>query len=123
MTTLPRLLLLVEDDQLVRMTLAEGLSDAGFEVLEAEDAESGLALLASRPDIAVLLTDINLPGADGFALAHAARVLRPQLPVVYASGRYREAVPDRALPDAAFLAKPFTVACCAHVLEGAMARG
>jgi CheY-like chemotaxis protein len=115
-----RLLLLVEDDELVRATLAEGLADAGFEVLEAEDAESALRLLATRNDIALLLTDINLPGADGFALARAARRLRPRLPVVYASGRYREADPQRALPDAVFLAKPFSVSSAVATLHGAM---
>src|SRR3712207_2730154 len=94
-----RLLLLVEDDPLVRTTLAEALGDAGFEVLEAEDAESALGMIAAHDDLAVLLTDINLPGADGFALARAARRLRPRLPVVYASGRYREADPARALPE------------------------
>ena len=115
-----RLLLLVEDDPLVRATLAEGLADAGFEVLEAEDAEAALSLVAARADIAVLLTDINLPGADGFALARAARRLRPRLPVVYASGRYREPDPQRALPDAAFLAKPFSVSSAVATLEGAI---
>jgi CheY-like chemotaxis protein len=118
-----RLLLLVEDDALVRATLAEGLSDAGFEVLEAEDAESALGLVASRDDIAVLLTDINLPGADGFSLARAARRLRPRLPVVYASGRYREPDAQRALPGTAFLAKPFSVSCAVATLEGAMSAG
>jgi CheY-like chemotaxis protein len=118
-----RLLLLVEDDPLVRTTLAEALADAGFAVLEAEDAESALGLVAARADLAVLFTDINLPGADGFALARAARRLRPRLPVVYASGRYREADPRRALPDAAFLAKPFSVSAAVRTLEGAIAGG
>jgi CheY-like chemotaxis protein len=116
-----RLLLLVEDDALVRATLAEGLVDAGFEVLEAEDAETALHLVATRAEIAVLLTDINLPGADGFALARAARRLRPRLPVVYASGRYREPDSRRALPDAPFLAKPFSVSSAVATLEGAIA--
>ncbi len=115
-----RLLLLVEDDALVRSTLAEGLIDAGFEVIEAETAEAALNLIATRTDIAVLLTDINLPGADGFALARAARRLRPRLPVVYASGRYREADPRRGLPDAPFLAKPFSVSSAIATLESAM---
>jgi CheY-like chemotaxis protein len=118
-----RLLLLVEDDALVRSTLAEGLVDAGFEVLEAEDAETALHLIATRGDIAVLLTDINLPGADGFALARAARRLRPRLPVVYASGRYREPDARRALPDAPFLAKPFTMSSAVATLEGAIGEG
>lgn len=115
-----RHVLLVEDDPLVRMTLVEGLADAGFEVLEAEDAESALRVLAHHPEIALLLTDINLPGADGFALARAARVLRPDLPVIYASGRFRQAEPGRGLPDAPFLAKPFSVACAAATIAGAM---
>jgi CheY-like chemotaxis protein len=123
MKAMSRLLLVVEDDPLVRGTLVEGLQDEGFEVLEAEDAEEGLRLLSRRPDISALLTDINLPGADGFSLAHAARMLRPGLPVVYASGRHRFAEPGRALPGAPFLAKPFTIASAASTLEGAMGRG
>jgi CheY-like chemotaxis protein len=115
-----RHVLLVEDDPLVRMTLVEGLADAGFEVLEAEDAESALRVLTRHPEVALLMTDINLPGADGFALARAARVLRPDLPVIYASGRLRAAEPGRALPDAPFLAKPFSVACAAATIAGAM---
>lgn len=115
-----RQVLLVEDDPLVRMTLVEGLADSGFDVLEAEDAETALRVLAHHPDVALLLTDINLPGADGFALARAARVLRPDLPVIYASGRFRQAEPGRALPDAPFLAKPFSVACAAATIAGAM---
>jgi DNA-binding NtrC family response regulator len=115
-----RLLLLVEDDPLVRGTLVEGLEDAGFEVIEAEDAEEGLELLARRPDITALFTDINLPGADGFSLAHAARMIRPGLPVIYASGRHRYPDAARALPDAPFLAKPFTIASAASTIEGAL---
>jgi CheY-like chemotaxis protein len=120
-TTRP--LLLVEDDELVRSTLAEALADAGFEVLEAEDAETALHMLAERGDLAALMTDINLPGADGFVLARAARRLRPDLPVIYASGRYREPDPKRALPGARFLAKPFSVSCAVEVLQGAIGTG
>jgi len=116
-----RLLLLVEDDPLVRTTLAEALAESGFDVLEAEDAESALRMVAEHDDLAALLTDINLPGADGFALARAARRLRPGLPVVYASGRSREADPRRALPDAAFLAKPFSLSCAVATLDRAIA--
>lgn len=119
----PRRLLLVEDDPLLRMTLAEVLGEAGFVVLEAEDAESALGLLAAHDDLALLLTDISLPGADGFALARAARRLRPGLPVVYASGRLTETDPHRALPGAPFLAKPFSVSAALETLNGAMGRG
>lgn len=118
----PRRLLLVEDDPLLRMTLAEVLAEAGFSVVEAEDAESALGLVASRDDLDLLLTDINLPGADGFALASAARRLRPALPVVYASGRISEPDPQRALPGAPFLAKPFSVSKAVTTLECALGR-
>ncbi len=116
-----RLLLLVEDDPLVCMTLVEGLVDSGFAVLEAENAEAALDMLARRPDIAAMLTDINLPGADGFTLAQLARELRPELPVVYASGRHRQAEPGRAVPDARFLAKPFCLSRAAAIIASAMA--
>ncbi|HZF76470.1 MAG TPA: response regulator [Acetobacteraceae bacterium] len=118
----PTVLLVVEDDELVRLTLVEGLGDAGFDVVEAEDAEAALSLLSEKPEISALLTDINLPGADGFVLARAARRLRPNLPVVYASGRIAEAVPGRALPDAPFLAKPFTPAFAAAAITEAISR-
>ena len=117
-----RRLLLVEDDPLLRMTLAEALTEAGFTVTEAADAESALGLVASRDDFDLLLTDINLPGADGFALASAARRLRPGLPVVYASGRLSEVDPQRALPGAPFLAKPFSLSKALTTLQGAMGR-
>jgi CheY-like chemotaxis protein len=80
-------LLIVEDEFLIRMTLSEVLSDDGFEVIEAADAEEALAALDGH-DIAVMLTDIQLPGAmDGRALAARARETRPRLPVIFMSGR------------------------------------
>ncbi|WP_188897673.1 response regulator [Caldovatus sediminis] len=116
-------LLVVEDDFLVRLTLADGLTEAGFTVLEAGDAQAALALLVTRRDILAMLTDINLPGeADGYALARAARVLRPDLPVVYASGRHGAMAAARAVPGARFLAKPFTAALAARVLRETLGR-
>jgi CheY-like chemotaxis protein len=115
-------LLLVEDDFLVRMTLVDALTDAGFEVLEAGDAQEALAVVCDRQDIAAMLTDINLPGgADGFTLARAVRVLRPTLPVVYASGRYGVPEHGRMVEGARFLAKPFTPALAAATLRELMA--
>lgn len=110
--------LLVEDDPLLRMTLAEAPTEAGFTVVEAEDDESALCPVAGRDGLDLPLTDINLPGADGFALASAARRPRPGLPVVYASGRLNEADPQRALPGAPFLAKPFSLPKALTTLQG-----
>ena len=100
------LLLVVEDDFLVRLTLVDALTDGGFDVVEAGDAEEALALVCDRADIAAMLTDINLPGgSDGFALAKAARVVRPDLPVVYASA-YSYVTP-RQVPGSIMLNKPY----------------
>ena len=114
-------LLVVEDDFLVRLTLVDALSDDGFEVLEAADAQEALSHMCSRPDIAAMLTDINLPGgADGFALARAVRVIRPGLPIVYASGRYAAAEHGKSVEGARFLAKPFTPSLAAAVIRDLM---
>lgn len=99
--------LLVEDDELVRLILAEMLGDAGMSVAEAPDAERALAHTAAPP--AVLVSDVDLgPGMDGVALAAEARRRWPGLRVVLVSGlptnraRCRPGVADR------FLAKPVT---------------
>lgn len=83
----PRLLL-VEDEFLIRLSLSEVLSDDGFEVVEAEDGETALALMDGQDDFAMMLTDIQLPGRfDGYVLAQKVRTKRPGLPVIFMSGR------------------------------------
>lgn len=115
-------LLVVEDDFLVRLTLVDALGELGFEILEAEDARNALSLLCDRPDIELMLSDINLPGgADGFALARAARVIRPSLPVLYASGRYNRAEPHQQVDGARFIAKPFSPTLAAVVIHEMLA--
>lgn len=80
-------LLLVEDEFLIRLTLAETLQDAGYEVMEAEDADEALAHLAAGP-VDLLLTDIQLPGpADGNELVRRVRATHPELPVIFMTGR------------------------------------
>lgn len=118
----PPVLLVVEDDFLVRLTMADALTDGGFEVIEAGDAQEALGHICRRKDIAAMLTDINLPGGeDGFALARAVRVIRPKLPVVYASGRYTAAESGKSVDGSRFLAKPFTPSLVADVIRNLMA--
>lgn len=116
----PPVLLVVEDDFLVRLTLVDALTDDGFEVLEAADAQEALNHVCARSDIAAMLTDINLPGADGFALARAVRVIRPGLPILYASGRYATVDDGKSVEGARFLAKPFTPSLAAAVIRDLM---
>ena len=104
---LPARVMIVEDEFLIRLTLSEVLSDEGYEVIEAESGEEAIRLLQeSRVD--VLLTDIQLPGSlDGRALVLQARVARPDLPVIFMTGR-----PDAMGRDATgaldvFISKPY----------------
>src|SRR5918994_5783850 len=81
--------LVVEDEALISEMIGEALSDSGFQVCVAADANEALEHLAEGFEPDVLFTDIGLPGdMDGSLLAFAARKLRPGLPVVYASAAW-----------------------------------
>ena len=100
--------LVVEDEGLVRLDAAESLRDAGYEVLEATDAAEALAIVLARDDIAVLFTDINMPGSmDGLELARRVHDFRPLVRLVLTSGAIK---PTRAeIPDhGAFISKPYS---------------
>jgi DNA-binding response OmpR family regulator len=105
--TNPRILI-VEDEFLIRLTLAEALADEGFDCAEAESGDAALDLIKSGPMFDLLLTDVQLPGKlDGFALVHAARAISPDLRVIFMTGR-----PDRARDTGAsrsdlYIAKPY----------------
>jgi CheY-like chemotaxis protein len=97
--------LLVEDEALVRMIACDGLEMAGFDVVEANSAQSALDILRSRSDIGVLFTDVNMPGAlDGMQLAQLVHQYWPKIKLVVTSGRALAGpVPD----DGRFLPKPY----------------
>src|ERR1700675_4204901 len=81
-------ILVVEDEVLVRMALAETLRDEGYSVLEAANADEALGVLASATPLDVVLTDVNMPGSlDGVALGRYARMTKPALKVIVVSGR------------------------------------
>ena len=80
------IVLVVEDDAPVRAVAAAFLTQLGYRVLQAGDAESAERVLRSEPGVELLFTDIALPGVDGIQLAQTARALRPELPVLFTSG-------------------------------------
>ena len=81
--------LLVEDEALISLMVSEALSESGFDVHEVGTADEALRYIGAGGAVDVLFTDINLPGSmTGAELAQRVRALRPELPVVYASGRY-----------------------------------
>jgi CheY-like chemotaxis protein len=106
--------LLVEDEELVRMSTADMLSDLGYGVVEAGSAEEALELLKQGPAPDVLVTDHLMPGMCGSELARTARALQPGLPVLLVSG-YAEA--EGVAGDLPRLAKPFRGAELAERLE------
>ncbi|MFK0310886.1 response regulator [Pseudomonas sp. NPDC090233] len=80
-------LLVVEDDDIVRMLMVEVLDELGYQAIEADCAAAALKILkdADQP-LALLMTDVGLPDMRGEELAAKARELRPLLPVLFASG-------------------------------------
>jgi CheY-like chemotaxis protein len=109
--------LLVEDEFLICMMMADALTEHGFEVCAASNARDALAHLSEGEPCDVLLTDLNLgPGLDGSALAQRARELRPDLPVVYVSGSVRRIEELQPVPGAAFVPKPYVPAQVCELL-------
>lgn len=91
---------------LLRMLAVEMVEDAGYCSLAAADAVTALAVLESRADIALLLTDIQMPGSmDGLKLAHAVHARWPPIKIILVSGQLRLASADMP-PDSRFFAKP-----------------
>jgi CheY-like chemotaxis protein len=113
----PTVVLIVEDDALLRMCAAEIVEEAGFAVIEAADADEAMALLESRSDIALLLTDIEMPGSmNGLKLAHTLRNRWPRIKILVVSGQLRPQLTE--LPaDSRFLAKPYQTAALVEELR------
>ncbi|SCY92730.1 Response regulator receiver domain-containing protein [Microvirga guangxiensis] len=103
--------LLVEDEPLVRMTAADELEEADFQVLEAANADVAMAVLEARSDeVQVLFTDVHMPGSmDGMELAEQVHARWPHVRLLISSG-YAQPAPDE-IPDAGrFVPKPYRAA-------------
>jgi CheY-like chemotaxis protein len=99
--------LIVEDEFLLRMNAAEMISGAGFDVVEAGNADEAIAILEARPDIHIVFTDIQMPGSmDGLKLAKFVRGRWPPIKIVATSGFVNVGKDD--LPEGSrFLPKPY----------------
>jgi CheY-like chemotaxis protein len=90
--------LIVEDELLLRMDAVDMIAAAGFEALEAGNADEAIEILEARPDVSVVFTDIQMPGSmDGLKLARAIRGRWPPIKIVATSGRPNVGEPD--LPE------------------------
>jgi CheY-like chemotaxis protein len=103
-----QLVLVVEDETLIRMNSVDMIRDLGFEVIEAVDADEAVLLLESIPDIGVVFTDIQMPGSmDGLLLAAVVRDRWPPVALLIASGRERPSIADMPA-GARFIPKPYS---------------
>jgi CheY-like chemotaxis protein len=102
----PAVVLVVEDEMLLRMRAVDMVEDAGFTPVEAVDADEAVAILESRSDIALLFTDIQMPGSmDGLGLAHAVHERWPPVKIILVSGQLK--APNIDIPaDSRFFGKP-----------------
>lgn len=107
MTVQSWVVLVVEDEILIRIGIASDLEDEGFTVFEAADADAAIALLQAQPSINLLLTDIDMPGSmDGLKLAAAVRNRWPPVKIIVTSGQFK--LPETDLPEGGrFFPKPY----------------
>ncbi len=107
-------LLIVEDEMLIRMIAVDALEEHGFAILEAGDAREALGILERSPEIALIFTDINMPGdIDGLDLAEEVARRWPDIEIIVTSGGVR--LGSAQIPDSGkFLAKPYSMA---HLID------
>jgi len=110
-------ILIVEDELLIRLNAVEMIEEAGFEVVEAANADEAIAILEGRLDITVVFTDIQMPGSmDGLKLAAAVRDRRPPIMIVATSGRVQLRPGDLPV-GSCFLPKPYSPAEITNTLR------
>ncbi|MDK9721235.1 MAG: PAS domain-containing protein [Rhodospirillales bacterium] len=116
-------ILLVEDEDAVRMFALRALRNKGYRVLEARSGEQALDLLNSEP-VDLLITDVVMPGMDGVTLARLVRVEHPGMRLVLMSGYTEDAARGKLedMKDVHFLAKPFSLKELAGMVKQVLAR-
>jgi CheY-like chemotaxis protein len=107
MARLKPVILIVEDEFLLRMHSLDVIEEAGFEVIPAANADEAIAILTGRSDVHVVFTDIQMPGSmDGLKLARFVRDWWPPIKIVATSGRVLVEEGDLP-PGSVFLPKPY----------------
>lgn len=112
--------LVIEDDQAVRMLVAEVVNSLGYTLIEATDSVAGTQILSSEAAIDVLVTDIGLPGGQsGLELVSCCRARRPQLKVLFITGYAQDAAKPfgRLEPNMQVMTKPFALDALARRLR------
>jgi len=115
-------LLIVEDEMFIRLIAADALEDRGFSIIEASDAREALEILERSPEIALIFTDINMPGDfDGLDLAEEVAKRWPHIEIIVTSGGVRLGSAD--VPDSSkFLPKPYATDHLVKLVQEQLAR-
>lgn len=110
---------MVEDEFLIRLNAVDMIRQAGFDAIEAANADQAISILEERDDIVAVFTDVQMPGSmDGLKLAKAIRGRWPPIKIIATSGNVTVALKD--LPEGGrFLPKPYTQAQIATAIAGA----
>ncbi len=105
------IVLLVEDEDRVRLVSADALRELGYTVIHAGSGDEALALLRIHPDVTLLLTDVMMPGMNGRELAERVQAERPAMKVLFATGYTRNAIVHNGVldPGVNLISKPFTL--------------
>jgi two-component system, cell cycle sensor histidine kinase and response regulator CckA len=118
------IVLLVEDEDMVRAVAERALTRHGYQVVTATNGEEGLTVLQSRDDIDMLVSDVVMPVMDGPALGQHAREMKPDLPILFMSGYAEEQLRKSiSLENVNFLPKPFSVQQLAEAVRAALKAG
>ncbi|MEM8696235.1 MAG: ATP-binding protein [Pseudomonadota bacterium] len=117
-----RTVLVVEDDQRVRRSTTAGLEELGHIVVACANGPTALEVLAERPDVDLVLTDVVMPDMTGPELAARIADNHPELPIIFVTGYARESFDSEQLPGHAILRKPFTIAALGQAIEEAASR-
>jgi CheY-like chemotaxis protein len=120
----PPVVLVVEDEVLIRLSITEYLQECGFKVLDASNASEAQSILEGGRSVDVLFTDVQMPGAlDGFSLARWVKARFPDVRVILTSGVARMARDAADLCDhASFLPKPYDHRQLANEIQAALAQ-
>ena len=107
-------ILVVDDETAIRTMMVSALKSAGYDTVDAKDGAEALRLLRSGLRVDALITDIRMPGADGWAVARAYREQVPDLPVLYITGQADEMLP---VPGGVLVRKPFRMSQILPILS------
>jgi two-component sensor histidine kinase/CheY-like chemotaxis protein len=119
----PTNVLVVEDEMVLRMRAVDIVQDAGFTAVEAVNADQALAILEARSDIALLFSDIQMPGSiDGLMLAHAVHKRWPGIKIILVSGQVNVSDSDKPA-DSRFIGKPLDARQMVAELQAMMGNG